>query len=230
MSNTTDQLLSQHIAQLKAEGANGLEQYEKKLRSNTKNPAVLGDLLFEGRAALMFLRNGFRVAMRERPDLQIELDKEVVGVEVKHFHEKEQDRVDEKAMLEATELLVLIGDLTESEGAPAWTQIANVAIRKASQYMSDAPNILIVESSSESLELMLPSAVHEYDVEVFKSNDPCLRRLNAMMLINTRSIGFRSSARVGSSGPWNVEFYQTAHATAPLSAKLVSALTNVRLD
>lgn len=224
MSSTIDQIINQYIAQLKTEGATGLEQYKQRIKNNTKNPAVLGDLLFEGRAALMFLRNGFRVAMRERPDLQIELDGEVVYVEVKHFHEKEQDRADEKAMREAIDLLVPNGNLTESEGAPAWKQIATVAIRKASQYMSDGLNILVIESSSESLQLMLPSAVHEYDDEVLNSNDPCLRRLNAMMLINTHSIGFRPS------GPWNIEFCQTAHAATPLSVKLVFALTNIRLD
>lgn len=224
MPSATDQAITRWIAQLRAEGATGLEQYEQKLRSNAKNPDVfdvLCDLLLEGRAALMFLQNGFRVAMRESPDLQVELGKEIVYVEVKHFREKEQDRVDEKAMLEATDLLERIGDLTESEGAHAWEQITNVAIRKASQYMSGAANILVVESSSDSLELMLGTAVHQYDDQVLKSDDLRLRRLSAMMLINTRWIGLRE--------PSNVEFCPTAHATVPLSKTLTSALTRVRI-
>jgi hypothetical protein len=221
MPSTTDQAISQCIGRLTAQGATGLDQYEQRLRDNANKPAVLSDLLFEGWAALMLLRNGFKVAMRERPDLQIELDKEIVYVEVKHFREKEQDRVDEKAMQEATDLLVRIGDLTESEGAHAWEQITNVAIRKASQYMSGAANILVVESSSDSLELMLATAVEAYDDEVRKSNDLRLRRLSAMMLINTRWTAVRE--------PSNVEFCRTAHATVPLSKKLTSALTEVYL-
>lgn len=223
MSSKTTQRITQYIAQLRAEGAAGLDEYERKLRNNANNPAVVCNLLFEGRAALMFLRNGFKVAMRAEagPDLRIELDKEVVYVEVTHFLEKAQDPVDEKRMLETTDLLVPYGDPTESEGAPASTQIANKAIRKASQYMSDAPNILVVESSSVSLELELETAVHQYDDHVLKSDDLRLRRLSAMMLINTRWIGFRE--------PSNVEFCRTAHATLPLSKKLTSALTHIRI-
>ena len=224
MSITADQAVSQCIAQLRSEGATGLDQYEPRLRKNAKKPAKLGDFLLEGRAALMFLRNGFKVAIRERPDLQVQLDKEVVYVEVTHFREKVQDRVDEKAMRETTDFMVRYGDPTESEGAPPWTQIANKAKSKASQYMSDAPNMLVVESSSVSLELELESAVNQYDDCVLKSNDLRLRRLSAMMLINMRSEAF------GADGPSNVEFCQTAHATVPLSAKLASALRKIRID
>ena len=149
------------------------------------------------------------------------MDKEVVYVEVTHFLEKAQDRVDEKRMLETTDLLVPYGDPTESEGAPASTQIADKAIGKASQYVSDVPNILVVESSSVSLELELDTAVHQYDDHVLKSDDPRLRRLSAMMLISTRWIALRGSS--------NVEFCQTAHATEALSKKLTSALTRVRI-
>jgi len=208
---------------LRAEGATGLKQYERKLKNNAKNPAVVCNLLFEGRAALMFLRNGLKVAMQGEagPDLRIELDKEVVYVEVTHFLEKAQDRVDEKRMLETPDLLEPYGDPTESEGAPAWTQMTNKAISKASQYMSDVPNILVFESSSVSLELELETAVHQYDDQVLKSDDLRLRRLSAMMLINTRWIGLRE--------PSNVEFCPTAHATVPLSKTLTSALTRVRI-
>lgn len=228
MSSTTNHLIRQYIAQLAAEGATGLKHYEQKLGSNAKNPVVVCNLLFEGRAALMFLRNGFKVAMQGEagpdpgPDLQIELDKEVVYVEVTHFLEKAQDRVDERRMQETTDLLVPYGDPSESEGARAWTQMANKAKNKARQYMSDAPNILVFESSSVSLELELESAVHQYDDNVLKSDDLRLRRLSAMMLVNTCSIALRGGAS-------NVEFCRTAHATVPLSKKLTSALTRVRI-
>ena len=222
MSSTTNQLISQYIGRLRAEGAAGIEQYEQKLRANAGNPDVLTDLLLEARAALMFLRNGFEGAMRERPDLQIEFDKEVVYVEVKHFRQKEQDRVDEKAMLEAHDRLVLTGELLESEGAVAWEQIVDVAIGKASQYMSDAPNILVVESSSPSLELMLETAIRQYDKEVLESYDLRLRRLSGMMLVQTDWIAIRE--------PRNVDFCPTAHAAAPLRGRVASALAAIRID
>jgi hypothetical protein len=98
----------------------------------------------------------------------------------------------------------------------------DVAIAKAGQYVSDAPNILVVESSSPSLELMLGTAVHVYDEEVLKSDDLRLRRLSGMMLVQTDWIAIRE--------PRNVDFCPTAHAAAPLSARLVSALANICTD
>lgn len=217
--------IDKYVAQLKAKGIAGIDQYEQRLKDNAGNSAVLDDLFFEGRAALLFRHNGFTVTLQERPDLQIGLDNEIVYVEVKHFREKGQDRLDEQAMLEDTDLLVPIGDLSATEGVPAWRQIANVAICKVDQYMDNAPNILIVESSSESLNLMAASAAHEYDDEVLRlTSDPRLRRLNAIILVNTRSIGF------GSMGPWNVEFCQTSHTAVPLSARMTVALANTRVE
>jgi hypothetical protein len=121
------QYIDQLVAQLRGKGAIGVEQYEVKLKSNAKNIAVLDDLLFEGRAALLFLANAFKVTLRDSPDLKMELDNEVVYAEVKHFREKEQDRRDEKAMSETRELLVEIGDTTATEGSSVWEQIAVVA-------------------------------------------------------------------------------------------------------
>ncbi|MGC1377807.1 MAG: hypothetical protein WA821_16360 [Anaerolineales bacterium] len=223
-SNSVAHDIAKYLAQLRSEGVAGINQYEQRLRNNAGNPAVLDDLFFEGRAALLFRHNGFTVTIRERPDLQIGLGDEIVYAEVKHFQEKGQDRLDEQAMLEATDLLVSIGDLSATEEVPAWKQIAGVAVRKVSQYVDNAPNILVVESSSESLTLMIPSAVHEYDDEVPRSSDPRLSRLNAIMLVNTRSIGF------GSIGPWNVEFCRTLHTAVPLSTRLAIALARIRIE
>ena len=157
------QYIDQLVTQLRGKGAIGVEQYEVKLKNNTKNIAVLDDLFFEGRAALLFLNKGFKVTLRDSPDLKIELDNEVVYAEVKHFREKEQDRRDEKAMSETRELLVEIGDTTATEGSAVWEQIAVVAINKADQYVTDAPNILIIESSSDSTSSTLSSAAHKYN-------------------------------------------------------------------
>lgn len=108
------------------------------------------DLLFEAFAALMFSHNGFKVIMRDKPDLRIELDDEAVYAEVKHFREKKQDRTDARTM-QRSEDLVPIGILTPTEGCEAWEQIAKVAIRKADQYKEDAPNILVIATDSSKL-------------------------------------------------------------------------------
>ncbi len=219
------QFIDQLVAQLRCNGAIGVEQYEQKLKNNAKNIAVLDDLFFEGRAALLFLSNGFKVTLRDSPDLKIELDNEVVYAEVKHFREKEQDRIDEKAMSEANDILVPIGNTTATEGSEVWEQIVEVAIRKAKadQYMMNAPNILIIESSSDSTSLTLLSAAHKYNDRVRKTNDPRLRRLNALMLVNIGLYGF------GNSGPYNTEFCPLAYIDTPMSYRLISALFDIRL-
>jgi len=211
------------LSRLLEQGAENVEEYKQRLRNNAENQAVFEDLLLEGRAALMFLSNGFHVVFRESPDLQIKFGQEVAYAEVKHFKEKEQDGLDEEAMLEATDVLVRIGDLTETEGIPPWKQIANVAIRKSKQYMSNAPNVLIIESSSESLQLMAQSAVNEYDEIVAQSDDERLKRLNAIMLIHTGSVGFRGDLH-------NVEFCLTNCPTVAFSPIMTAALANIRLD
>jgi len=217
------QYIDQLVTQLRGKGAIGVEQYEVKLKSNAKNIAVLDDLFFEGRAALLFLNNGFKVTLRDSPDLKIELDNEVVYAEVKHFREKEQDRRDEKAMSETRELLVEIGDTTATEGSAVWEQIAVVAINKVDQYVMNAPNILIIGSSSDSTSSTLSSAAHEYNDRVRKTNDPRLRRLNALMLVNCCLYGF------GNSGPYNTEFYPLAYIDTPMSRRLISTLFDIQL-
>ncbi len=217
------QFIDQYVTQLIRMGAIGVEQYEQKLKNNAKNIARLDDLFFEGRAALLFLKNRFNVTLRESPDLKIELDNEVVYVEVKHFGKKEQDRIDEKAMSETKDLLVEIGDTTATEGSAVWEQIANVAISKADQYVVNAPNILIIESSSDSTSLTLSSAAHEYNDRVCKTNDPRLRRLNALMLVNCCLYDF------GNPGPHNTEFYLLDYFDTPMSRKISSTLSDIQL-
>ena len=217
------QYIDQLVTQLRDKGAIGIKQYEQKLKNNAKNIARLDDLFFEGRAALLFLKNRFNVTLRESPDLKIELDNEVVYVEVKHFGEKEQDRIDEKAMSETKDLLVPIGDTTATEGSAVWEQIANVAISKADQYVINAPNILIVESSSDSTSLNLSSAADVYNDRVRKTNDPRLRRLNALMLVNCCLYAF------GKSGPYNTEFCPLDYIDTPMSERLISTLRNIQL-
>ena len=207
-----------HVARLRNAGAGGLDQYEARLRHS---PDKLADLVYEGLAALMFLRNGWQVTLRESPDLELKFHGEVVYAEVKRFHEKEQDRLNEPAMLDAAdEFLVPLDDPTDLEGMPAWKQIVDVAIRKAPVYVEGAANILIVESDSECLDLMAESAVHEYNEKALAAGDTRLLRLNGIMVVNRGRIICRPV-------PSNVEFCQTQRAAVPLNERLAMALDSV---
>jgi hypothetical protein len=217
------QRIRELVEKLGAAGVRGLDQYECRLRSNARKAENLRDLLDEGRAALALRRGGFGVLLRESPDIEVTLDGETVFVEVKHFREKEQDRIDERAMCEATDLLVRTGDTVPLEGLHAWAQIVNVAIRKAPQYVAGHPNVLVIMSSSDSLELMAATAAHSFDDVVAERNDPRLRRLNAIMLVNTGWVGIHDSMFE------NVEFEPTAHPAAPLSDRMLAAWKSIHL-
>jgi len=173
-------------------------------------------------------RHGFKVTIREKPDLRVELDDEVIYAEVKHFREKEQDRIDEKAMRESEDL-VPVGNTVLLEGIAAWQQIADVAARKVSQYMANAPNLLVIASDSRSVSgIKLPTAVNVYNEKVSESNDLCLRRLNGFMLMDQWIWpGDRLEQLIG-AGSRSVIFRPTACTAIPLSAKLTNALGSIR--
>ena len=221
------------IAQLQKEGIKGLPEYRQRLVGNASNPDVLADLIFEARAALMFRRHGFGVAIREEsqpPDLLVELDNEIVYTEVKHFREKEQDLIDKKAMQESEDL-VPVGNVVLLEGIEAWQQIANVAIRKANQnqYLKGSPNLLVIASDSNSISgIILSTTVKVYDEQVCKSSDLRLRRLNGLILMDQWIWpGDRLEQLIG-AGNRSVIFCPTAHVTVPLSSRLRDALVNMR--
>jgi hypothetical protein len=210
-----------HIVQLRAAGAAGLGQYETRLRNNAGDPEKLANLFCEGRAALMFLRNGWQVALRERPDLQLGLHGDVVYAEVKRFCEKKQDKLNERAMLDAPDdFLVPLDDPTQTEGKTAWEQMVDVAIKKAPVYKEGAANILVIENDSECLDLMVDSAVHEYDQRALESGDVRLRRLNGIMLVNRGRTSFRRLTA-------KVEFCQTQDADIALNKRLPVALGSI---
>ena len=209
------------IAELHKEGIAGLREYERRLRDNAGNKEVLGDLLFEADAALMFSRHGFKVTIRERPDLRIDWNDEAVYAEVKHFREKEQDKTDEQTM-RRSEDLVPTGILTPTEGCEAWEQIAKVAIGKVDQYKEDAPNILIIATDSNSVGgSILPTAVHVYDEQA--NRDLRLHRLNAFMLMDRWCLWIKEL-----SVEKNVYFYQTAHAKTPMGKGLINTLASIQ--
>ncbi len=213
--------IDEHIAQLRDAGVDGLAQYETRLRNNAANPDKLANLFCEGRAALMFLRNGWQVTLRESPDLQLGLHGDMLYAEVKRFYEKQQDRLNERAMSDATDdFLVRLDDPTETEGKTAWEQMVDVAISKVPVYIEGAANILVVVSDSECLDLMADSAVHEYDERALESDDLRRRRLNGIMLVNRG----RTSGR---PIPSNVEFCRTQHTAVPLNERLAMALDGI---
>jgi hypothetical protein len=100
---------------------------------------------------------------------------------------------------------------------PLTTCSCRVAIKKTPVYVEGAANILVVVSDSECLDLMVDSAVHEYDERALASGDARLRRLNGIMLVNRGRTSFRPI-------PSNVEFCQTQHAAVKLSERLATAL------
>jgi hypothetical protein len=191
--------ITEFVRQLGAAGVKGLDQCDGRLRSNARKAENLSDLFDEGHAALAFRSGGFGVLLRESPDIEVTLDGEAAYVEVKHFREKEQDRIDEKAMCDATDVLVRTGDAVPLEGLHAWQQIVTVAICQAPQYVAGLPNVLVIMSGSDSLESMAATAVHSFDHVAAERHDPRLRRLNAIMLVNTGWFGIRDSI------PGNVE-------------------------
>ena len=216
------------IALLREEGIEGLADYEQKLVNNAGDADVFADLVFESNAALMFSRHGFKVTMRESPDLRVELDDEVVYAEVKHFREKEQDQIDDKGMRESEDL-VRVGNTVLLEDIAAWQQIADVAARKAGQYMPDTPNLLVIASDSHCASaIKLPTAVNVYDERACKSDDLRLRRLNAFMLMDQYIwLGKKLNSFPG-PGSRSVIFRPTACAAIPLSGKLTNALQSIR--
>jgi hypothetical protein len=111
-----NQRVKSSLARIREAGIAGAVDYERKLRSNIGNHERLADLLCEGREALMFRRYGGHVKLRERLDLEITFDGQLVYVEVKAFHEKEQDRLDKTAIAESTDLFKRVADLTATEG------------------------------------------------------------------------------------------------------------------
>jgi hypothetical protein len=164
---------------------------------------------------LMFSRHGLKVTMQDIPDLRIEMDGEVAYTEVTHFREKDRDRIDEQAMRDSEDL-VPVGILTPTEGSEAWEQLACKAKRKVNQYREGAPNVLVVETSSNAVNsTVLSTAVHLYDE--WAASHEQLQRLNAFILIDQWT---------GPTG--NVHFCQTARVAIPMSSKLHDTLAGIQ--
>ena len=83
-------------------------------------------------------------------------------------------------------------------------------------------NILVIDSSSDSLEEMATSGANEYSDRVRKTpNEPALRRLHGIMIINVWG-----SVDGGFS---NVDFAMTKYPLPPMSSKLATALPEIQV-
>jgi hypothetical protein len=207
------------ISELNRLGAKEVDQYERKLRSFGDNEQKIFEFLSEARAALLFLRSGWCVTMRDSPDLVLKFSGENIYAEIKHMNEKETDRREKAAMAEVAPLeFVQVGNVIDDEGEHGWQGMCRIAIRKVSQYLDGEQNILIFVSYSESLDLFLQSAVNEFDDLVEKAGAASpLRKLGGMMMF---------SSIIGPvSGMSNVAFCPTRYPLKPISCKLASAMS-----
>jgi hypothetical protein len=206
------------IGELRMFGAKGVDDYEKKLRSFGNDERKLTEFLAEARAALHFLRNGWEVTMRDRPDLMLRIDGETLYAEVKHMHEKETDRRDARAIANAKPFeWVQVGNIFDDENSDGWQQMCDIAVKKEPQYRAGAQNLLVFVSHSEALDLMLKSAVNEFNDRMWAAGTSSpLRKLGGMMML--------SNIYGPSTGMSNVEFYRTVYPMHPISPRVASVL------
>jgi hypothetical protein len=222
MLSLTNLRIEHAVSTLRRTGAIDVDAFEIKLRKNAKNPRQVTNHLSECRVALMFIQNRARVTMRDSPDLMIEWRGELFYAEVKHFKRKKQDEIDDQAMRQVSGIFA--GPLAQTEkleGKRPYEQICDVARRKKHQYIDDAINILVIDSASESLELMAKSGANEYSEELRKTpQDLKLVRLHGIMIINVwarMAEGFR-----------NVDFAMTESGFAAMSHHLALSLQTIR--
>jgi len=210
--------IQQWITALRVHSAKEVDQYDRKLKSFGRNDQKVFEMLSEARAALLFLQNGWQVTMRDRPDLMLECEGETLYAEVKHINKKESDRRDAEAMAAAERCeFVQVGNVVDDEHSHGWQQMCATAIHKEPQYLDGEQNILIFVSYSESLDLLLPSAVNEFNDTVRNAGAASpLRKLGGMMMF--------SNIYGPSSGMSNVVFCPTSDPLKPISYKLVKAL------
>lgn len=209
------------IAQLRAHGAKDVDQYERKLRSLGRNEQKVFEMLSEARAALMFLKAGLKVTMRDKPDLCLELNGQPLYAEVKHFNWKATDTRDEEAMKGAPFEFVRVGNVVDDEGKHQYEQMCSTAMKKLTQYMPGFCNVLVFVNHSPSVDFMLRSAVNEFDDEVRRQGaNSDLRKLSGMMMLATvASVGLDAT---------NIELLPTRHAYKPLSYAFGAAMGQVQ--
>ncbi len=216
-----DDCINRICTELERRGVQGVPEYKQRLMDNSVS-ANFKDFLLEGKAALMFREVGFCVTLREAPDLALEFNGEQLYAEVKHFRLKEQDLIDDAKMREPGDELVLYGDPVPLEGMPAWEQVYNVAKSKIRQYKQNAPNILVVESSSPNCidDVIIQPAVDMVNEAVCSDKCPGLGRLNGILLVS--SVGNIRQKR-------NAFFYPTDKPDVSIPLGILDLLKKIRL-
>lgn len=206
---------------LEQEGVKNVSVYVEKLQANHTNLSVFEDLLFESRAAWMFLKYGFQVEMRESPDLSLQWESHHFHAEVKHFRMKETDTLDQARMNATRDELVVYGDTIPLEGLAAWDQVVEVAKRKIKQYQENVPNILVIGSSSFHCidDAIMPTAINIINEKISTGNCVELSRLNGILLI---SPDYNIGQKRG------VYFFQTHSPTVLLDQAVIDALHFIR--
>jgi len=217
----TNMCISLEKAQVK-----GVPEYIKKLQANANSPNF-EDFRLEGKAAIMFSKAGFDVTMRDSPDLALKFNNEVFYAEVKHFRKKEQDRIDDAKMSDPNccvdefgPYLMPYGDTFPLEGKHPWEQVYNLAKKKIDQYKEHAPNFLVIESSSTSIEdTEIPTAIDTINQDVRSGKCPRLAKLNGILL---------ASDWHNISQQWrNVYRFATSNPVVSLSRELSGLLDNI---
>lgn len=217
---TCDIIEKQRIL-LEQAGATNVSSFIEKLRANSNNTEVFQDLLFESRAAMIFLMNGFSVEMRESPDLSIKFADDHFFAEVKHFRLKEQDRVDQANMEVTHNRLVQYGDTVPLEDDASWDQVALVAKRKTKQFQHRVSNILVIGSSSSHCidDSIIPTVINIISEEITKGSYQELEMLNGILLISP-------DYNIGQGR--NVYFFPTHTAKVPLTHAVLNSLQSIR--
>ena len=212
-----DDIITSMCISLEKTHVKGVPEYIEKLRANANNSENFADFYLEGRAAIMFSQAGLDVTLRDAPDLALRFSNEQFYAEVKHFREKEQDKIDAAKMSEPGDLLVPYGDTVPLQGKHAWEQVYDVAKKKIGQYKEYAPNILVIESSSTSVEdTQIPTAIDMINEDVRSGKCPGFAKLNGILL--------RSDWNNISQQWRNVFFYRTSNPAVSLSRELSALL------
>ena len=199
----------------------GIPEYIEKLKANSHSNNFW-DIRIEGEVAIMFSKAGLDVTLRDAPDLALKFNNEQFYAEVKHFIEKEQDRIDNAKMSEPGDVLVPYGDTIPLEGKPGWKQVYNVAKKKIDQYKEHTLNILIIASNSGCIEdVEIPSAINMIDDDVRSGNCPELAKLNGILLITVDWYNVSQKRKV-----W---FYPATYPAIPTDQALCSLLDNIHL-
>ncbi len=206
---------------LEQAGATNVSDYIKKLRDNRNNKEVFDNLLFEYRTAMMFLMNGFSVEMRDRPDLRIKFADSQFYAEVKHFREKEQDRIDQANMKMSKDRLATIGNTVPLEDRSSWDQVVDVVKRKTKQYHESEPYIVVIGSSSANCidDKIIPTAINVINEEVLKDYWSDIGKLDGIILISRNYNRGR-----------NVYFFLTNKAKVSLKQPIIEALHSIKVS